>query len=149
MIKMSNDCFYCKKDSRLHELMIDIEELQISNFYLNKDQTYPGRSILSFKQHKKELFELTPSQLHCFMEDLSKAAKSIQDAFSPDKINYAIYGDLVSHLHVHIVPKYKGGTNWGEAFNNNPISKKIVSESEYNQSINHIKRQLKNEEVCN
>jgi ATP adenylyltransferase len=147
MIIMNNECFYCKKDSNLLDLMIKIDKLQMSDFYLNRDQTHPGRSILAFNQHKKELFELTPSELNRFMEDLTKAAKAIQDAFGPDKINYAIYGDIVSHLHVHIVPKYQGETNWGEAFENSPISKKIVSESEYNQTINTIKKQLKNEEV--
>jgi ATP adenylyltransferase len=144
---MHNQCFYCNKDARLLELMIKIDELQVSDFYLNRDQTHPGRCILAFKQHRKEVFELTPPELHYFMEDLAKAAKAIQDAFGPDKINYGIYGDFVSHLHVHLVPKYKDGADWGEAFTNNPNPKKMVSESEYAQSITKIKQQLINGEV--
>ena len=139
---MSKDCFYCEKDDRLQDLMIKIEELQISDFYLNRDQTHPGRCILAFNQHKKEVFELTSSELHRFMEDLSIAAKALQEAFAPDKINYAIFGDIVSHLHVHLVPKYKNGENWGEAFQNSPPSPQKRRESDYEQLIHRIKKQL-------
>ena len=32
------------------------------------------------------------------------------------KINYAIYGDIVSHFHVHLVPKHRDGLQWGGPF---------------------------------
>lgn len=144
---MTNSCFYCEKNSILQGLMIEIEELQSSTFYLNRDQTHPGRSILAFHSHKKELFQLSADELHCFMEDVAKAAKAIQAAFQPQKINYAIYGDIVSHLHFHLVPKYKNGPDWGEAFVNTPAQKKELSESEYHELIDQIKAQLKHEEV--
>lgn len=140
-------CFYCEKDQRLKDLMLEIEELQISSFYLNKDQTHPGRSILAFHHHKKELFELTESELHRFTEDLSKGAKAIQEAFAPQKINYAIYGDIVSHLHVHLVPKYEHGPNWGEAFVNSPLRPKRLQDAEYMECIEKIKKHLKHGEA--
>jgi diadenosine tetraphosphate (Ap4A) HIT family hydrolase len=31
-------------------------------------------------------------------------------------VNYAIYGDLNEHIHMHLVPKTRGGPNWGHAF---------------------------------
>ncbi|RFB17434.1 HIT family protein [Bacillus sp. HNG] len=136
---MSKECFYCEKDKRLSDLMVEICELRTSTFYLNKDQTHVGRSIVTFKQHRKEIFELSTEELHHFIEDVSSAAKSLQKAFNPDKINYGIYGDIVSHLHVHIVPKYKNGTDWGEAFENNPLSKKMEAPNKYESLIEQIK----------
>ncbi|WP_332695575.1 HIT family protein [Halalkalibacter lacteus] len=126
--------------------MIEVVELKTSTLYLNKDQTHLGRCILAFHTHKKELFQLSNIELHSFMEELSKVAKALQEAFNPQKINYAIYGDLVSHLHFHIVPKYENGRDWGEAFVNAPIQKKFVIESEYHQLIEKIKVQLEKEE---
>ncbi len=127
--------------------MIEIEDLQSSTFYLNKDQTHPGRSILAFHTHKEELFELSPDELHRFMEDVAKAAKALQEVFQPQKINYAVYGDLVSHLHFHIVPKYENGTDWGEAFVNAPHQKKQLQEDDYTELIKKIQAQLKHEEA--
>lgn len=139
---MNETCFYCEKDKRLSELMITIKDLNSSTFYLNRDQTHPGRSILAFKHHKRELFQLTPSERAAFMEDVAKAAKTLQEVFSPQKINYAIYGDIVSHLHFHLVPKYENGAEWGEAFVNNPMQKKTISEAECKQMIQVIKARL-------
>jgi ATP adenylyltransferase len=142
MKTMTNDCFYCSQDDQLQNLMIKISDLSVSNFYLNRDQTHPGRCILAFNHHRKEVFELTSAELHYFMDDLSKAAKAIQGAFNPDKINYGIYGDIVSHLHVHIVPKHKDGTDWGDAFTNNPESKRLLSKTEYFHYIEQIRNHL-------
>lgn len=139
MKKMSEECFYCEKNERLKDLMLEICELKASIFYLNKDQTHVGRSIVAFKQHRKEIFELSTEELHHFIEDVSNAAKALQKAFNPDKINYGIYGDIVSHLHVHLVPKYKNGTNWGDAFENNPFSKKTETHIKYESLIEQIK----------
>lgn len=138
----SMDCFYCKKDDQLKSLMIEICNLPSSIFYLNRDQTHKGRCIVAFQSHKRELFELSDQERSSYMRDVAIAADAIQKVFHPDKINYAIFGDLVSHLHFHLVPKYKEEPEWGEAFVNNPDSKVTVSDSEYDEIIKAINNQL-------
>lgn len=138
----SMDCFYCKKDDQLKSLMIEICNLPSSIFYLNRDQTHKGRCIVAFQSHKRELFELTEHERASFMGDVAIAADAIQKACHPDKINYAIFGDLVSHLHFHLVPKYKGEHEWGDAFVNNPDSKVELTDHEYDELIKAINNQL-------
>ncbi len=122
--------------------MIPIADFSTSTFYLNKDQTHKGRSIVAFNDHKRELFELTQVEREAFIEDVANAANALQGAFDPAKVNYAIYGDLVSHLHFHIVPKYENGEEWGEAFVNAPQEKKLLSDNEYDQCIQAIQNQI-------
>ena len=43
-------------------------------------------------------------------------AEAVSKFARADKINCAIYGDLVSHFHVHVVPKRKGELQWGRPF---------------------------------
>ncbi|MBU8907686.1 HIT family protein [Desertibacillus haloalkaliphilus] len=136
------DCFYCTKDDRLERLMMNITEMKISNLYLLKDQTHKGRCVLALTSHKTELFQLTKEERTLFMEDVSKASKAINEAFSPNKINYAIYGDLVSHLHFHLVPKYREGEDWGRAFDNEPAEKKILTTEQYQERMNALLQQL-------
>ncbi|SFD88506.1 Diadenosine tetraphosphate (Ap4A) hydrolase [Lentibacillus persicus] len=122
--------------------MIKIADFEASTLYLNRDQTHEGRCILAFKDHKREVYELTAIERDLFMKELSLSAKLISDIYDPDKINYGIFGDLVSHLHVHIVPKYVGEKNWGEAFTNNPKHKKKLHEFEYKEIISQINKKL-------
>lgn len=136
---MHKDCFYCNKDEQLDALMIKVWSFPNSTLYLSKDQTNPGRCIIALNDHKTELFHLEQPLRQHFMEDVSKCANAISQAFSPDKINYAIYGDLVSHLHFHLVPKYQEGADWGRAFNNNPDRLTTLSSVAYEAMIQKLK----------
>ena len=52
------DCFYCRKDQRLHDLMIEIAPLAASTLFLFREQTHPGRCVVAYRGHVNELFEL-------------------------------------------------------------------------------------------
>lgn len=122
--------------------MIKVADLPSSTWYLNKDQTYPGRSIVAYNDHKEELFELGPQELTQFMKDVALAAKRLSDISNADKINYAIFGDEVSHLHVHLVPKHKNGRDWGSAFEHEPQEPEFCSDLKYQSLINSLKNYL-------
>ena len=76
-----------------------------------------------------------------FFKSLSEVASVLKKIFHADKINYAIYGDLVSHFHVHIVPKKKDGPEWGIPFTD--MKEKIyLTNEEYLSRIKLIKSSL-------
>ncbi|EDS78684.1 histidine triad (HIT) protein [Clostridium novyi A str. 4552] len=138
-----NTCFYCTKSEPLDTLMIEVCKLQVSTLYLMKDQTHKGRCVVALNDHKKELFELGEDERCMYMEDISNVAKALSELFSPDKINYAGYGDGVTHMHFHVVPKYKGGPEWGNPFSVSLEDKKILSKEEYDERIKLISNKLK------
>lgn len=119
---MSNGsgCFYCTKDQALDALMTEICELGASTVYLFNDQTYPGRCVVALKSHKTELFELGTEERARFFDDVAKVSQAIVRVFGADKMNYAIYGDTVPHVHVHLVPKKSGADSWGGPFRDTP-----------------------------
>ncbi|MDF2501819.1 MAG: histidine triad protein [Anaerosporomusa subterranea] len=135
-------CFYCVKDQRLSDLMIEICELKASTLYLFKEQTYRGRCIVAYKGHVNELFELPEEERNLFMADVAEVAATIKKAFSADKINYGAYSDKLPHLHFHLVPKYQDGPSWGSTFAMSPEDKIMLQEAEYNQLIQKIKDNL-------
>jgi diadenosine tetraphosphate (Ap4A) HIT family hydrolase len=136
------DCQYCTKDRRLTEIMIEICPLQVSTLYLFREQTHRGRCVVALNAHETELFNLDDETLRRFSKDVARAAHAVQKAFKPGKVNYAVYGDLVPHLHYHIVPKYRDGACWGKPFELNPSKKKILSDEEYGETIQAIKKNL-------
>lgn len=113
---MKSKCMYCEKGSELHKQMLLALKLTCSDLYLFREQSYPGRCILVFRDHKHKLSDLTEEEYFGFCKDARKAAKILQTVFRPDKINYLILGDICPHLHLHLVPKYKDMREWGSVF---------------------------------
>lgn len=137
-----NDCFYCLKDQRLDDLMIEICKMDVSTLYLFKEQTYEGRCVLAYKGHQNHLTELDDKEFGLYMKDLARAAQAMMKAFHPDKINYGAYSDKLSHLHFHLVPKYQDGPSWGGTFEMMPEKKVILSEANYMEMIDAIQKNL-------
>jgi diadenosine tetraphosphate (Ap4A) HIT family hydrolase len=137
-----NTCFYCTKDERLHNLMIEVCKLEASTLYLFKEQTYKGRCVVAYDGHVNELFELSDEELGKFMRDVKKSAMAIKKAFSPNKVNYGAYSDKLPHLHFHVVPKYEDGHTWGGTFEMMPENKVHLSDEEYKKIIDAIRANI-------
>jgi diadenosine tetraphosphate (Ap4A) HIT family hydrolase len=69
-------------------------------------QFYPGYTIFLSKIHAIELHNLDKAQRLLFLEDMAKVAEAVYSAFNPIKLNYELLGNLDSHMHWHIFPRY-------------------------------------------
>jgi diadenosine tetraphosphate (Ap4A) HIT family hydrolase len=118
--------------------MIKICDLEVSQLFLFKEQSYLGRCNVVYNYHAVEFHELSDEKRNAFMLDVAKVGKAIATAFNPTKINYGAYADTISHLHMHIVPKYKDGYGFGGVFEMNP-QKNALSDAEYIEVIEKIK----------
>ena len=142
MSSPASTCLYCQNNETLHNLMIKIADLEVSKLFLFKEQSHLGRCNVVYKDHAVEFHELSDEQRNAFMGDVAKVAKAIATALNPTKINYGAYADTISHLHMHIVPKYEDGFGFGGVFEMNP-QKTYLSETEYTAIIDKIKAGLK------
>jgi len=141
-MSFDKNCFYCVKDERLSNIMIEICKLEVSTLYLFKEQTYKGRCVVAYNEHKSEIFNLSDEERSLYIKDVARVAGALDKAFSPNKINYGAYADKMTHLHFHIVPKYENGPNWGGTFEMSPENKVLLNDKEYSQLINIIKENL-------
>jgi diadenosine tetraphosphate (Ap4A) HIT family hydrolase len=51
---------------------------------------------------------LAPEEQLRYWQDLMRAGRAVEAVFDPIKVNFQILGNLVPHLHTHIVPRYDG-----------------------------------------
>ena len=135
------NCGYCVGGEPLAKFGIKICDLEASQLVLFKEQSHPGRVIVAYKDHISEPVDISPEDRAAYFEDVAKVAKAIHKAFRPDKINYGAYGDGGSHLHFHLVPKYKDQFEWGTPFAMNP-GRVTLSDEEYEEVIRKIKDAL-------
>ena len=137
-------CYYCENGETLRRLMIHITDIGNSSVYLFRDQTHIGKCIVVYRTcHKTEWYQLSKKEQAAFIYAVSETAKALDAVFHPDKINYATYGDKVSHLHVHVVPKYEEGPDWGSPFMDTRPAL-VLSEEEYKERVKNIKIILEN-----
>ena len=96
---------------------------------------------MAYKDHVSEIVNITEEERNAFMADVCRAANALHKAFAPKKVNYGAYGDTGCHLHMHLVPKYEGGDEYGSTFQMNP-DKVYLSDAEYAEMIAKIKENL-------
>jgi diadenosine tetraphosphate (Ap4A) HIT family hydrolase len=65
------------------------------------------------RRHIASFFDLTLAEREAIGDLLDRAKATLDDEFSPDGYNIGINdgvaaGQTVMHLHVHLIPRYKG-----------------------------------------
>jgi len=90
-----------------------IASLKFGKLFLNRNQIYLGRVFYIYKEHLRDITEISITELRDAETEIHQIASIIRNEFSPDLINVASLGNHVQHLHWHIIPRYKTDINWG------------------------------------
>jgi diadenosine tetraphosphate (Ap4A) HIT family hydrolase len=119
-----------------------IAELPHSYVILNRDQYFPGYTLLFTKNHVTELFHLDSDMRTGLMEELSSVAEALYTIYTPAKINYELLGNMVPHIHWHIVPRFTSEPLWPRPIWAEPHEQLSLSPDEYRQRIEIIRSAL-------
>lgn len=136
-----NNCPYCAGGDALAKFGIKICDLNVSQLVLFKEQSHPGRCIVAYKDHVNEIVDISDEERNAFIADVACVSRAMHKAFNPDKVNYGAFSDTLCHLHMHMVPKYKDGYEWGGVFAMNP-QEKFLTDAEYEEMMQKIKDNL-------
>lgn len=110
---MNNDkCQFCDPLNQWPAELI-IGSLKSSIIVLSQDQFFYGWCLVITKEHVVDLFDLSSKARSELEADVYKVSKAIQELFSPDIMNYAVFGNVISHLHWNVMPRYKNDGLWG------------------------------------
>jgi diadenosine tetraphosphate (Ap4A) HIT family hydrolase len=91
-----------------------VATLSVSSLYLPRKQTYRGHGILVFDpRHATRIDQLRADEWRAYSQDLHAAVTAVAAICHPDHVNVASLGNLMPHLHWHIVPRYKTDPRWG------------------------------------
>ena len=88
--------------------------MSTASLYLSKNQTYRGHCQLIFdRRHACRADQLAPDEWRAFCDDLYIAQRAVLQVTRADHINVELLGNVVPHLHWHIVPRYFTDPRWG------------------------------------
>jgi diadenosine tetraphosphate (Ap4A) HIT family hydrolase len=70
------------------------------------DANYPGFCRVVWNAHVREMTDLTAVERTILMAAVWQVEQVIRDIMRPHKINLASFGNMVPHMHWHIIPRY-------------------------------------------
>lgn len=103
----NNPCLFCT----------DAKGVSLSNdlAYSARDSypASPGHSVVIPRRHVASFFDLTPEEVAACMELIIKEKMHLDEEFKPDGYNIGVNvgpaaGQSIFHVHIHIIPRYKG-----------------------------------------
>ncbi len=99
----SPECVACL--ARWPDPAFRIADLGSTVAYLHDDQFLPGWTLLVLKRHATELYHLSPEERAGLVEEVNAVARALAGAFGARKMNYALLGNQIPHIHWHVVPR--------------------------------------------
>ena len=113
-LKSGVGCPFCGARPDESDAWSKVATLKVTTLYLQKIQTYRGHGVLVFDpRHATRLTELSADERHSLFDDLYAAQRAIERISSPEHVNVASLGNVVPHLHWHIIPRYVDDSRWG------------------------------------
>ena len=104
------DCVLChpqkenvvKKNKELRVIQVD-------------DPLFPGYFRVIWNKHIAEMSDLTDDERQLLEKVLLTVEKVVREQMQPDKINWAQFGNMVPHLHWHIIARYRDDSHFPES----------------------------------
>ena len=83
------------------------------------DDNYPGFCRVIWQDHVKEVTDLPELDRMLLMDVLWQVELVVREVMQPEKINLASFGNMVPHLHWHVIPRYSDDVHfpqpvWGQ-----------------------------------
>ena len=70
------------------------------------DPAYPGFCRVIWHAHVKEMSDLAPADRLALNDAVWHVEAALRTVMAPDKVNVASLGNVVPHLHWHVIPRY-------------------------------------------
>lgn len=91
-----------------------------------EEQDYPGFLRVVWHEHVAELTGLPAPDREQLMHAVFATESAMRELLSPHKINVASLGNVVPHLHWHVIPRFTNDPHfpnpvWGQRLRERPV----------------------------
>ena len=114
----ADSCLFCRLQQGSDEEMLIVERTDVTFTVMNAFPYTNGHIMVAPLRHEGLLEELTPEEAAGLVAGLQRAVRGIKAAYRPDGLNVganlgrAAGAGIPAHLHVHVVPRWNGDTNF-------------------------------------
>lgn len=94
---------------------------ELCRLVLVDDADYPGFCRVIWKRHVAEMTDLDAGERRHLMSVVFAAEAALRAACRPDKVNLASLGNVVPHLHWHVIPRWRDDRHFPNAVWGRPM----------------------------
>jgi diadenosine tetraphosphate (Ap4A) HIT family hydrolase len=120
------NCVLCKDDLKPDEGHV-IWRGDDCRVILVHDSDLPGFCRVIWNRHVAEMTDLTQGERDHMMTLVFAVEEAIRHVLHPDKVNVAALGNMVPHIHWHVIPRFKDdvffpGSAWSKKTQETPAA---------------------------
>lgn len=118
------NCLLCTQNNKFSWL--DIKKYKFWKVALRNEQNYLGWCYVILNRHVEDLMDISKEEQSELFEITKKLRNILQKSFQPDSFNYASLGNVTSHVHLQVIPRYSKSVefrdlkftdkNWGRNY---------------------------------
>ncbi len=117
MPRPEDPCFLCEAIAGREDKAI-VEETDLTVTMVNWQQFELGQVLVCARRHAQTLFDLTDDEAMAVMQAARRVADALIRAYDPQGLNLIqnngiVAGQSAPHFHMHVVPRRKVGSDWG------------------------------------
>ena len=118
------NCALCKDDLKPEEGQL-IWQGDEARIILVNDPDLPGFCRVVWNRHVAEMTDLTYGEREHLMTLVFAVEEAMRHVMHPDKVNIAALGNIVPHIHWHVIPRFKDdafypGSAWSKRVQETP-----------------------------
>jgi len=76
------------------------------------DADHPAYCRVILNAHRKEMTDLSGTERAQLMNIVFVVERVLRDLLKPEKINLASFGNMVPHVHWHVIPRFTGDPHY-------------------------------------
>jgi diadenosine tetraphosphate (Ap4A) HIT family hydrolase len=121
------NCVLCKEDLKPEEGRL-IWRGDDCRVILVNDSDLPGSCRVIWNRHISEMTDLSYGERDHLMSLVFAVEEAVRHVMHPDKVNIAALGNMVPHIHWHVIPRFKDdaffpGSAWSQRTQESDLSK--------------------------
>ncbi len=99
-----SDCELCEKSGG--EVLWQDSRCRVVRVGGAEGEAFPGFCRVIWQAHVREMADLAPADRAHLREVVDAVESVVRGVMNPDKINLASLGNVVPHLHWHVIPRW-------------------------------------------
>ena len=105
-----DDCVLCTTIGG--KLIWENEQLRVIDA---ADALYPGFTRVIWQSHVREMTDLSEHDRDVVMRAVWTVERVMREVLRPDKVNLASLGNMVAHVHWHVIPRFREDAHFPDA----------------------------------